>query len=372
MSVKTTALRWSLVIASVVLVLIITITGCVENTQQEQAFEADFDFAVGISSDSRDESFITCCDKENGAVCRRRIGYGNLSDIFRPGVVKNNVLYVSPEGKSPQRKEHCVLALDLNSGRERLYEFSETETRMLGLSVNQTHIYVSSNLNGSSTISSCAIDSGKIHSVKLEGCIVDYLYAGEKEVYAFGSGFADEEYSLYELEADTLKIRERTKLHTRAGASAARLYEDTLYFSVSADAENYPESKTQLGCYNCRTKQVSWVDFSHENAMRDIEECGGRLLIGHTELPYGTGNRITAFDPESGKKEVFSFEEPIMQMKSRGRSLYILSCSEEDGTGTVTEYRWEKKGFKKVRSVQIEEEGNNEDFYIGSFWLKGE
>ena len=59
-------------------------------------------------------------------------------------------------------------------------------------------------------------------------------------------------------------------------------------------------------------------------------------------------------------------------MKSRGSSLYILSCSEEGETGTVTEYCWRKKKFEKIRSVRIAAEEGKGDFYIGSFWLKGE
>lgn len=370
MNVKKAALKWSRAIVSAVLVMIIT--GCAGEAQNEQTFDANFDFAVSTSSDSSDESFITFYNKEHEAVCRRMMGYGNLSDIFKLGIVKNNVAYLSPEGKSPERKEHCILALDLDSGRERVYTFGKKETRIMGLSVNQTHIFISSNLNGSSTVSRCDIDTGKVNSVNIQDSIIDYLYADEKEVYAFGSGFDDEEYSLYELEADTLKIRKKTGLHTRTGASDAYLHGDTLYFSVSADPENYPESKTQLGCYDSKTKQVTWVDFSSERAVRDIEKCGEYLLIGHTELPYGTGNKITVFDPASGTKQICSFKENITQMKSRGSSLYILSCSEEGETGTVTEYRWRKKKFEKVRSVRIEAEGGKGDFYIGSFWLKGE
>lgn len=365
------ALGLSLAAASVILIMVISAWG--EGARQEEsAFYPDFDFAVGISSDRIDESVISYYDAEEGLLCRQRMEYGNLSDMFKPGVVKNNVVYLSPEGKSPEREEHCVLAVDLNSGKPQVYQFGEKETRMLSLSVNERNIYVCSNLNGTSTVSRCAIDSGKVRSVNIQGCIIDYLYAGESVVYAFGSGLEDEEYALYELEADSLSIRSRIRLQTRSGISGARLYGDNLYFSVSADLENYPESKTQLGCYSSRTKKVKWADFSEQEAAGDIEECGGRLLIAHTELPYGTGHDVTVFDPESGSKRTVSFDEEITQMRSRGNSLYILSCGQEGDTGTVTEYRYGKKGFEKIGSVRIETEKGKEDFYIGSFWLKGE
>lgn len=357
---------------AIICALLVTCSfGCGEKAEQEP-FCQNFDFTTVQTSDIQDKSILTYYSEEGNSLCRRTINYGNLSDIFKPGIVRGNTVYLSPEGRSPQRGEHCILAIDLNSGTQRLYEFDKKETRILGMAVNKRYLYVSSNLNGVSTISKCSILSGERVSKEITGCIIDYLYAGEDTVYAFGCQIEDETYTLYELDADSLKVLHRTELDIPLGPADALQKDDILYFSVSADLENYPKSRTRLGCYNTRNQQVKWMNFSGHEALKDIRGYENLLFISHTQLPEGTGHEITVLDLSTGRKKEFSFKENIAQMQIRKDHIYFLSYSGQQADGAITQYQYTGDSFKKVRTVKIKEKQGKGDFYIGSFWLKGE
>lgn len=359
--------------AAICALLSICSLGCGEKTAQAQEpFCRSFDFAAVQTSDCQDRSALTYYSEGGDILCSRTIDYGNLSDIFKPGIVKGSTVYLFPEGKSPQRGAHCVLAIDLNNGMQRIYELGEKETRVLGMAANEDHLYVSSNLNGVSTVSKCSILSGKRASKEMEGCIIDHLYAGEDTVYAFGCQLEDETYSLYELDADSLRVLHRTDLNTPLGPADTLQKGDTLYFSLSADLENYPQSRTRLGCYDTRNKRVKWMDFSGHRALKDIRECENLLFLSHTQLPEGTGHEVTVLDPKTGSRKEFSFNEDIAQMEVRGDRIYFLSYRGQQAEGTVTQYRYTGNSFKKVCTVRIKANRGRGDFYIGSFWLKGE
>lgn len=358
--------------AAICALLTICSFGCKERAVQvQEPFCRSFDFAAVQTSDSQDESSITYYSERGDILCYRTIDYGNLSDIFKPGIVKGSIAYLSPEGKSPQRGAHCVLAIDLNSGMQRIYEFGEKETRMLGITANERCLYVSSNLNGVSTVSKCSILSGKRTSRDIAGCIIDRLYAGENKVYGFGFRLEDETYILYELDADSLRVLHRIDLKTPLGPADVLQKGDILYFSISADLENYPKSRTRLGCYDTRNKKVMWLDFSSHKALKDIREYENLLFLSHTQLPEGTGHGVTVLNPKTGSRREFSFPENIAQMELRGDQVYFLSYSGQQTEGTIAQYRYTGDSFKKVRTVRIKAKQGKGDFYIGSFWLRG-
>lgn len=357
--------------AAAVICALLTIcgSGCGgKAAQTREPFCRTFDFAVVQTSDCRDKSILTYYSQKGDILCRRTVDYGNLSDIFKPGLVKNSVVYFSPEGRSPRREEHCILAINLNSGRQQIYEFGQKETRMLGMAVNTHSLYVSSNLNGVSTVSKRSLLSGKRTSRAIEGCIIDCLYAGEDTVYAFGCQIEDDTYTLYEMDADSLSVLRQTELKIPLGPADVLQKGDILYFSVSADWENDPGSRARLGCYDTRNKKIEWVDFPVNEALKDIREYGSLLFLSHTQLPEGTGRRITVLNPRTGSRKEFYFDEDIAQMQVRGDKIYFLSYSGQQPGGAILQYRYTEGSFKKVRTVKIKSE---EDFYIGSFWLKG-
>ena len=362
---------FGLMLVSVFFVLICC--NCGVKQDEQNAFSSDFDFAVIEASDTKEHSIITYYDKDFRILCTQSIDYGNLSDIYKPGIVKKENLYLSPDGKSPHTA-HSVVAIDLADGKKTEYTFGKDETQMMGMDVNGDNLYVCSNLNGASTVSCSSLRKKDIVSKKLPDVVIDELCASDNVLYAFGLDMEEENYDLYELDAKTLEVLHKTDLESPVGAVDSMMYGKKLYFTVAADQANYVRSKNRLGCYDPRKKKVRWFDFSEQKSMGNIVESNGLLFIAHTERPLGVGRTVTVFDPIRESKKTFKFDDLVSQIEARGNDFYILSCYSGDGKAKVYKYTYGEDGFKKLGSVNVftQEKNEKQDYYVGSLLVNRE
>lgn len=360
----------AIIVVFLCMAVVICCSSCKTEQQKCTSFPEDFEFGVIETADTFDQSILTYYDENFEIVHTEVIGQGNLSDGYRPGLIDNHKLYLAPYGKSIERSTHSLLSIDLEQGQKQEYIFGKRETGIMGMAVSETFAYVCSNLNGDSTLSCANLRSKERLSKTVPNAILDDLYVHGDILYASAIEPEEERCYLYEFDAKTLELLHKTDLNSPLDPASFTVYNNKLYFTMDADKENYVLSKNQLGCYDIKQKTITWIDFSEQKAMGKIAPYKDLLMIAHTEMPLGTGNRITAFDPKTGEKETIPFKDLVSQMEIQGNYIYILSHYSGDGSAKVYKCMYSKGELKTIAAADVYTQKENEKmYYVGSFFV---
>lgn len=127
------------------------------------------------------------------------------------------------------------------------------------------------------------------------------------------------------LDAKTLKRMHTIDLQTNISPEYVTVYKNSLYFAIYSNYKNYPKNKkSKLGCYDIKSRELTWEDFEKKKSMYQTVGYEKNLLITHVDPVMQTCKEMTVLDLKNSRRRGIKFNRNISQIAINNEKLYVL------------------------------------------------
>lgn len=327
-------------------ILMLLITGCSNKLPDK------YELGIIDTTEYGNRSLITYFDSDWNKVGETKHRYSNMSYCgFTNSCIQEGVLYLSPRGDSKKLDCGKIVALDLSTGDKKEYDFDRTN--IIDFHVDDTGIYVVSNLNNISYLDKYDKNQNKIQTVEVPIDILDNVITVKGKVYSIATNMDTDSYDLYSFDMNKLNYTKVCNLDISESPGFCEVYQESIYFAVD----------TVLYVYNTEDNSLQEITLPHSNAF-NLYRKDNILYVGYTDIHNSGTSYIGSVNLDSMKMEdVLIYDGSILQMEMDKNNRWFIMDYE-----TISQYKCNSAGeWEVTNTMKLEPKSN---YYSGGFFLK--
>lgn len=270
------------------------------------------------------KSRILFLDDELNEAGSLPLDYANVGEVFEKALVKDNTLYVIPQGLDSKKDEKAVLEIDLRSLVAKKHTIDEIA--MYGITVDDNYIYTANNINGSSFINKCNKLMDRTDSIELANVYICNLFYSNNKLFAFAELMNDNDVrtSYIYVYDNSLNLIKEIDI-TQCGLSQNKFCEHNgnIYFSNMLD--KFDNFNNTVGVLNTTDYSLEIIKLKQDCPL-DLQIHNDKLYITHYNIIQGIGGGgLTVYDLKTKEQKFTKFKHGAEQMSIADDKMYILA-----------------------------------------------
>lgn len=320
------------------LFIVLLLTGCGGSTP----YSPEFDLGVIQTTGSKNKSIIDFYQDDFTKMGSLSLPYGSMDyNGFIEPIIREDHLYVIPNGLSHKKDLGIVLDIDLSDGTNKKIKFGRIN--ITSAVVTDDYIYAASNLNQMVYLDRYDRATQKIDTVTLAGWMLHNVEAHNGKLVGAGLDMSDvttPKVSLFEFDFTSGEHKELANLTSYAFDSEPPVH------ILSHGSKIYMTSNDQLLVYDDQTGTLQAEKLPDELAYQMLIE-GDKMFILHADIV--TGDReasLTIFNLADKSMMNYPMGERNQQLVKDGDKIYGLDLKEK----AIHSYELNAEGLTKTSS----------------------
>jgi hypothetical protein len=257
-------------------------------------------------------------------------------------VVRDHVLYNSPQGDISVSASHITVSIDMRSGEIREYNNGKEMSGPCSTAVNRKAFYVGACRNGSPVLSRRDRKTGEItyrRFDKNKETISFPIIATDRTVYFAETVNKKNRVRLYLLDPDDLSTRKIIMIPNEPEYLSE--YDGKIYMPLYTGGKFF-----YIGIVDDETGEFKKIRLKGRDPQR-ILKYGRYLITDDTDL--NRDSTIILYDTKAGRETNYHFDGEIYQTWMDQDTLYVFDDKDYENS-RITVYQLRSGSLKKVRS----------------------